>query len=43
MFRLRVDFNFMAAMVTENGRQNRLNLQKCHFRPKVLGLTGKFA
>ena len=31
----------MVAMVTENGRQNRLKSKKCHFKLKSGGLTGK--
>ena len=31
----------MVAMVTENGRQNRIKLKNCHFEPKSGGLTGK--
>ena len=37
-----IDWTFKTvAMVTENGRQNRLKSKKYHFELKTGGLTGK--
>ena len=34
-----IDFTLLVAMVTENGRQYRLKLRKCHVRPQYRGFT----
>ena len=36
-----IDWTLTVATVTENGRQNRLKSNKCHFELKSGGLTGK--
>ena len=41
VFLFHIDLTLMVAMVTENGRQNRLKQKKCHFQPKSGGLTGQ--
>ena len=41
VFLFHIDFTSTVAMVTENGRQNRLKSKKCHFELKSGGLTGK--
>ena len=39
MFILHIDLTLKVAMVTENGRQYRLKLRKCHFGPQFGGFT----
>ena len=34
-----IDLTLPVAMVTENGRQNRLKQRKCHFGPQFGGFT----
>ena len=42
MFSLHIDSTLTVAMVTENGRQNRLKLEKkCHFELRSGDLTGE--
>ena len=41
VFSFHIDWTLTVAMVTENGRQNRLKSKKCHFELKSGGLTGK--
>ena len=36
-----IDLTLTVAMVTENGRQNRLKQKKSHFEPESGGLTGQ--
>ena len=43
MFLFRGDLPLRVAMVTVNGRQNRLKKKKYYFGPKFGGLTDKFA
>ena len=41
MFLFHIDSILTVALVTENGRQDRLKSIKCHFELKSGGLTGK--
>ena len=41
VFLLHIDSTLTVAMVTENGRQNRLKSKKIHFELKSGGLTGE--
>ena len=42
-FLFHIDLTLMDAMVTENGRQNRLKQTICHFGPEIGGLIDKFS
>ena len=41
VFIFHIDLTLTVAMVTENGRQNRLKSKKCHLELKSGGLTGQ--
>ena len=39
VFIFHIDLTLLVAMITENGRQYRLKLRKCHFGPPFGGFT----
>ena len=39
VFIFHIDLTLLVSMVTENGRQYRLKLTKCHFGPQFGGFT----
>ena len=41
VFLFHINWTLTVAMVTENGRKNRLKSKKCHFELKSGGLTDK--